>query len=51
MVTTFNSKDMIGFANHIAQRIKDGLKRTGPNGNYQVSQGEFMAWKDSQAKH
>jgi len=51
MVTYYNKTDMIGFANHISQLIKDGKKQPEPNGNLRVTHAEFEAWKDSHTKH
>lgn len=45
MVTQYNSKDMVLFANHMMHLVSTGQKKADPSGLYQVSHADFENWK------
>lgn len=46
MVITYNPKDMTGFANHMMEQIRLGLKKPQPDGKYHVSEADFINWRN-----
>lgn len=48
MVTYFNRKDLVSFANWYADKINIGEKLPDPDGNYRVTHTDIENWLETQ---
>ena len=46
MVTFYDEKDLTQFAEWFAAQIKSGEKKASPNGEYYVTDADFLKWKE-----